>query len=618
MQLALSSSDVPRFAAIVTLGLCLSLYALPTFAESIEMVDSYSPLPRPAVTFQERSDGGGILVNVTPREPLPDGVTVEVIATTGQGVEPPLRRLDATTYQLDIPRNSFAFVTVKSGDAVGTPSSKPRIMAGVTSVYWGDLAEALDKLRVRFEKLPAASAEDSLAAIHQRDLREWLSHRLSSIELTDEERNSELVTGPTVSDLLYAEELLRMLEGSNDVLFEAQQRQLPARRVFNVTDGKELHQTGFDFLLRLPEQPAEEKWPLLVIVHGSTQNPNIEGGRRDEIEEAAAQMDFPFMTVAPIVNREMRRGGWNPGELAAFVESLIEDYPIDPSRVYLSGFSAGGYATVSTVLRRPDLFAAYAPLCGSGDPAWAPILAAIPAQFYHGSTDPTITTYSSLNFVRALEANGGEPSLRVYLGMGHPVWVEVYRDPEFYKRLLKHQRVPRINTPANLQEAAAQGDRLELFESAPLSLQVCWAERSLKVGDLIGRQSSLREVRRDLELLYPEVPLTGPVLLRCPEGWQDESSSVTVGIAVAEETDVPQGYVLKPLKTSGELAATYHGEFEVPNVAEAAERFQILRESEQPSAGKGLLIELEGSGRRFAGNSRMTIRGISESPPDVD
>jgi hypothetical protein len=319
-------------------------------------------------------------------------------------------------------------------------------------------------------------------------------------------------------------------------------------------------------------------------------------------------MDFPLMTVAPIVNREMRGGGWDPGELAAFVESLIDQYPIDRDRVYLSGFSAGGFATVATVVRRPDLFAAYAPLCGSGDPAWAPALAPVPAYLYHGDADPTVSCYGSVRFFHALEAAGGKPSMRVYKGMGHQVWAETYRDVEFYQRLLGHRRVPLVGMPIPIVDET-DGNRLEFYDAPPVSERlVCWIDQPLTLADLWGRTNSLRQLQRNLELLYPSVSLAGNVLLHCPDGWNSATSPVSVGFAVEGKPTVPDGFVVRPLQTTDGMAATYRGEFAIDELARAAHRFQLLRTAEGDSSNSGLVVELVGSGRRGGGSSRVMLR----------
>lgn len=43
---------------------------------------------------------------------------------------------------------------------------------------------------------------------------------------------------------------------------------------------------------------------------------------------------------------------------------------VDLSRVYAAGISMGGYGTWELITRRPEVFAAAVPVCGSGIPIW--------------------------------------------------------------------------------------------------------------------------------------------------------------------------------------------------------------------------------------------------------
>ena len=58
-----------------------------------------------------------------------------------------------------------------------------------------------------------------------------------------------------------------------------------------------------------------------------------------------------FITVCPM----------DSSMVPEIMEVLRAEYPIDETRIYASGFSMGGYATLSNALTYPDLFAAIAP-----------------------------------------------------------------------------------------------------------------------------------------------------------------------------------------------------------------------------------------------------------------
>ena len=49
------------------------------------------------------------------------------------------------------------------------------------------------------------------------------------------------------------------------------------------------------------------------------------------------------------------------GAVIADIKYVVENYPIDPNRIYIAGFSAGGYMTWATLFEGKDMFAAAAP-----------------------------------------------------------------------------------------------------------------------------------------------------------------------------------------------------------------------------------------------------------------
>jgi pimeloyl-ACP methyl ester carboxylesterase len=53
----------------------------------------------------------------------------------------------------------------------------------------------------------------------------------------------------------------------------------------------------------------------------------------------------------------------------AVLERVMKEYPVDPKRIYVTGYSQGGFGTWNMALLRPELFAAIVPIAGGGDPA---------------------------------------------------------------------------------------------------------------------------------------------------------------------------------------------------------------------------------------------------------
>jgi predicted peptidase len=69
---------------------------------------------------------------------------------------------------------------------------------------------------------------------------------------------------------------------------------------------------------------------------------------------------------------------------------VVATKAVDPTRVYLTGLSMGGFGAFDLAARRPELFAAVVPICGGGDPATAAKVARVPFYIVHGTDDPVV------------------------------------------------------------------------------------------------------------------------------------------------------------------------------------------------------------------------------------
>jgi len=119
-----------------------------------------------------------------------------------------------------------------------------------------------------------------------------------------------------------------------------------------------------NFLLYLPVGFDPSKtYPLMVFLHGSGErgdNPNqikVHGIPKAIVE--GAQPDF--ILVAP----QCKTGvDWQSENLFHLIKGIMNSYPVDSNRVYLTGMSMGGTATWDLAFDYPELFAAIAPVCG--------------------------------------------------------------------------------------------------------------------------------------------------------------------------------------------------------------------------------------------------------------
>lgn len=124
----------------------------------------------------------------------------------------------------------------------------------------------------------------------------------------------------------------------------------------------------------------------------------------------------------------------------ALLQQIILEMPVDPNRIYVTGLSMGGFATWDIIQRSPGLFAAAIPICGGGDPAYAPAIKDIPIQVFHGDSDPTVKTIRSREMIQALENAGGHPLYTEYPDTGHDAWTRTYRNAKVLEWLFAQRR----------------------------------------------------------------------------------------------------------------------------------------------------------------------------------
>jgi predicted peptidase len=127
---------------------------------------------------------------------------------------------------------------------------------------------------------------------------------------------------------------------------------------------------------------------------------------------------------------------------------LLEDFPVDPQRLYVTGLSMGGYATWDCLTRFPTRFAAGVPVCGGGDEhTVTAAVAQVPVWAFHSDDDTVVKTQRTRNMIQAMRDAGGRPKYSEYSGLGHNSWDKAYQEPE----LLSWMFAQRLGKPDTYQ-----------------------------------------------------------------------------------------------------------------------------------------------------------------------
>ena len=206
----------------------------------------------------------------------------------------------------------------------------------------------------------------------------------------------------------------------------------------------------YRYLLHLPKGYTDFGPPraLLIFLHGAgevnkelslvgTMDPAFYARKAGEAE------NFPFIAVSPVTPT----AGWEPDLVIEFLDRLLADrrfrFKIDPTRVYLTGFSMGGYGTFQTASRYPERFAAAVPLAGGCLPDDPETLRDIPIWTFHGDEDDLTSLEDTRKVIETLTALGNRDARLTELrGYGHGICENVYSRPELYRWMLQ-KRLPR-------------------------------------------------------------------------------------------------------------------------------------------------------------------------------
>ena len=203
-------------------------------------------------------------------------------------------------------------------------------------------------------------------------------------------------------------------------------------------DGKE-----FEYQWSVPRDynPAKPT-PLLIYLHGSNGPQGIEPWATWAHSKGA-------ICVAPA---SPNRTYWHPVDGATdpkeYEETFFftqmkawrEKFNVEHNRVYLSGFSAGGFGSWWFSLRYPDWWAAVMPMAGGPPANWGERgpyenVGKLPYWVWHGDEDKEVPVDLDRKGVEWLKKLGTPCEYKEYAGGDHNTWFG--KDPEIAKTVVK-------------------------------------------------------------------------------------------------------------------------------------------------------------------------------------
>jgi len=226
--------------------------------------------------------------------------------------------------------------------------------------------------------------------------------------------------------------------------------------------------SGRDYRFRLLQPKAVASggsFPLVVFLHGVGERGSDNLAQLRHLPELMVtegfEKKFPCFLLAPQCPKDdlWTNQDWKgkkilplPAEsnaaLAAVIvqiQRVLKDNPsIDRNRIYLTGLSMGGCGAWELAMRKPEWFAALAPVCGGADPQQAKRLLGMPIWAFHGDQDDVVVTDWSRDMIAALWALDARPAPRYteYQGVGHGSWDRAYQGEELLPWLFKQFQKP--------------------------------------------------------------------------------------------------------------------------------------------------------------------------------
>jgi predicted peptidase len=156
------------------------------------------------------------------------------------------------------------------------------------------------------------------------------------------------------------------------------------------------------------------------------------------------------------------------GEMAEYavkaLDQTVAEFKADSRRLYVTGFSLGGYGSWYVAAKYPGKFAALVPIGGNikipetfprpiiekfvppdmlalydaRDPhaAFVKAVGKTPVWIFHGETDEQIPVSEARSTAEAVKAAGGRVQYTEYKGAGHFICDRAYAEPQLWKWLL--------------------------------------------------------------------------------------------------------------------------------------------------------------------------------------
>lgn len=185
-----------------------------------------------------------------------------------------------------------------------------------------------------------------------------------------------------------------------------------------------------------------KKYPLVIYLHGrGGQVMNNEaypdGSSRTFSDDKNYRKRPCFILVPQAAGGQMWNGAQGKSVID-LIKDISKELPVDKDRIYITGYSMGGYGTWWALGEEPKLFAAGVPIAGGGQPSKTSAMRKIPIWAFHGAKDTTVPVEQTRAMVEALKKRG-HVKYTEFPDKGHDVW-NVYQDEQMHEWLFEQTK----------------------------------------------------------------------------------------------------------------------------------------------------------------------------------
>jgi predicted peptidase len=210
-----------------------------------------------------------------------------------------------------------------------------------------------------------------------------------------------------------------------------------------------------------------QKLPVMLYLHGSNRRGSDNQAQLADIEENIRGFpgNWQFIVVAPQCREDTFWAGPMMDQAVAALDQTVREFSGDENRLYLAGYSMGGFGVWQTAITYPEKFAALVPVAGGVEPngdvsdedrallspqvtaaasaadtyrAYAVALKSIPIWIVHGEKDEAVPVDGARKMAEALRTAGDQNvTYRELQGVGHGSVVQAFSDPKLFEWLAK-------------------------------------------------------------------------------------------------------------------------------------------------------------------------------------